>query len=43
MNALEFKYLNGKAGYAEYSEEWLKCNTECDFCKSIKEREQEND
>ena len=33
MNALEFKYLNGKSGYAEYSEEWKKCNTECDFCK----------
>ena len=33
MNALCFKYLNGKDGYAEYSAEWLECNTECDFCK----------
>lgn len=33
MNALNYKYLDGKDGYAEYSEEWKKCNTECDFCK----------
>ena len=33
MNVLEYKYSNGKEGYAEYSEEWKKCNTECDFCK----------
>ena len=33
MNALCFKYLDGKEGYAEYSDEWVKCNTECDFCR----------
>lgn len=33
MNALCFKYLNGKEGYEEYSNEWNKCNTVCDFCK----------
>lgn len=33
MNALEYKYLDGKSGYPEYSDEWKKCNTECDFCK----------
>ena len=33
MNALCYKYLDGKEGYEEYSEEWEKCNTVCDFCK----------
>ena len=33
MNALCFKYLNGKEGYEEYSDEWVKCHTVCDFCK----------
>lgn len=33
MNVLLYKYLNGKDGYQEYSEEWEKCNTECRFCK----------
>lgn len=33
MNVLTYKYLDGKDGYAEYSEEWKKCNTVCDFCK----------
>ena len=33
MNVLEYKYTNGKEGYAEYSEEWKRCNTVCDFCK----------
>lgn len=33
MNALLCKYLDGKDGYPEYSKEWKKCNTECDFCK----------
>lgn len=28
------KNLNGADGYAEHSEEWEKCNTKCDFCKS---------
>lgn len=32
MNALCYKYLDGADGYAEYSEEWEKCNTVCDFC-----------
>lgn len=33
MNVLLYKYLNGSEGYEEYSEEWKKCNTVCDFCK----------
>lgn len=33
MNSLLYKYLDGKEGYEEYSEEWKKCNTECDFCR----------
>ena len=33
MNVLLYKYLNGADGYPEYSEEWKKCNTFCDFCK----------
>lgn len=33
MNALCYKYLNGKEGYPEYSEEWQKCNTVCGFCR----------
>ena len=33
MNTLLFKYLNGEDGYPEYSEEWYKANTCCDFCK----------
>lgn len=33
MNVLAYKYLNGKDGYAEGSNEWQKCNTVCDFCK----------
>ena len=34
MNVLAYKYLNGTDGYEEYSDEWKKCNTECDFCKN---------
>lgn len=34
MNVLAYKYLNGADGYEEYSDEWKKCNTECDFCKN---------
>lgn len=34
MNVLAFKYLNGKDGYEEYSDEWKKCNTVCDFCRN---------
>lgn len=37
MNVLLYKYLDGKDGYAEFSEKWKKCNTECDFCKDEKE------
>lgn len=33
MNVLAYKYLNGADGYEEYSEEWHKTNTVCDFCK----------
>lgn len=32
MNVLCYKYLDGKDGYKEFSEEWEKCNTVCDFC-----------
>ena len=37
MNVLLYKYLNGKDGYEEYSEEWEKCNTICDFCREERE------
>ena len=33
MNVIAYKYLNGKDGYEEYSDEWEKCNTVCDFCR----------
>ena len=33
MNVLLHKYLNGEEGYPEYSEEWHKCNTVCEWCK----------
>lgn len=39
MNALNYKYLDGKDGYAEYSEEWKKCNAECEFCKNSHKEE----
>lgn len=32
-NVLAYKYLDGKDGYAEYSDEWKKCNTVCEYCK----------
>lgn len=32
MNALAYKYLDGKDGYPEFSDEWKKCNTHCSFC-----------
>lgn len=32
-NVLAYNYLNGEDGYVEGSEEWLKCNTECRFCR----------
>ena len=36
-NVLAYKYLNGEDGYAEYSEEWKKCNTSCRYCKDSRE------
>lgn len=33
MNVLLHKYLNGADGYEEYSDEWNKANTVCDWCK----------
>ena len=33
MNVLTYKYLNGKRGYPEYSEQWERCGTVCDFCR----------
>jgi len=34
MNVLVHKYSNGEDGYAEYSEEWQKCGTSCQFCRN---------
>lgn len=34
-NVLWNKYLPGVDGYAEYSEEWQKCNTVCEFCREV--------
>jgi len=34
MNALAYQY-GLTWGYPEYSEEWKKCNTSCDFCSNI--------
>lgn len=36
-NVLAYKYLNGKDGYEEYSDEWKKCNTVCRYCKESEE------
>ena len=36
MNVLSDKYL-GRDGYAEYSEEWHRCNTVCNFCEEQKQ------
>lgn len=36
MNVLCYKYLNGKEEYEEFSEEWKKAGTVCDFCKDNK-------
>lgn len=36
-NVLIHKYLNGKDGYEEFSEEWFKANTECGFCKDLED------
>ena len=35
MNVLAYKYLDGKDGYEEYSDEWKKCNTVCRYCKEV--------
>ena len=35
MNVLAYKYLDGKDGYAEYSDEWKDCNTVCRYCKEV--------
>ena len=40
MNSLLYKYLDGKEGYEEYSEEWKKCGTVCDFCRDYKAGEE---
>lgn len=37
-NVIYYKYTNGQDGYAEYSDEWKKCNTECSFCKNERRR-----
>lgn len=37
-NALIHKYTNGKEGYAEFSDEWLKSNTYCEYCESEVEK-----
>ena len=37
MNVLLHKYLNGADGYEEYSDEWKKCNTVCDWCRESEE------
>lgn len=34
MNVLANKYLGEKEGYAEFSDEWHKCNTVCQFCEN---------
>lgn len=35
MNALLYKYLDGSDGYPEFSAEWKRANTVCDFCRDI--------
>lgn len=35
MNTLLYKYLDGSDGYSEFSDEWKKANTVCDFCRDI--------
>lgn len=37
LNVLWNKYLPEVDGYPEYSEEWKKCNTVCDFCAGEEE------
>ena len=33
-NAMIWEYTNGEDGYPEYGEEWQKCNTVCEWCKT---------
>lgn len=33
MNVLWNKYLPGEDGYEEFSEDWKKCGTSCQFCR----------
>jgi hypothetical protein len=33
LNVIVYKYTNGTDGYAEYSEEWEKARTSCEFCR----------
>lgn len=35
MNVLWNKYLPGEDGYEEFSDEWKKANTECEFCRGL--------
>lgn len=35
MNVLWNKYFPGEDGYEEFSDEWKKCNTVCDFCRDL--------
>lgn len=39
MNVLAYKYLEGKDGYEEFSDEWMKADTVCEFCKDISRTE----
>lgn len=34
-NVLAYKYLNGADGYPEFSGQWYRCNTVCDFCQNL--------
>ena len=38
-NVLLYKYLKDDDGYPEYSEEWKKANTVCEFCRKEGERD----
>lgn len=37
-NVLIYRYLDGKDGYEEFSEEWYKSGTSCDFCKGLEKK-----
>lgn len=40
-NVLWNKYLPGEDGYEEFSDEWKKANTVCDFCRDYNEKRTE--